>query len=419
MKQPPLLHSAKEKGFFDLLVVNFLNQFLGFGTTLLVAKFLTPVELGEVRILQSYTAVFAVFAVFGINTAVLKNCSEGRDAQDRERILRAAMARSLITTGIALLVLIGLSAGGIITSSRHLSTWLIVYALAIPFATTTNVLIAFLQALKRIRQMARAQAWIKAQSFVAIVLGTWLWGFPGLVFSTIAARIAGLIPLLRQVGSRFLAAGAGTLPADFAHIAIFSVLANGVGMVGRYSDIFILDHFSADRAAIGCYSLATIFTFAASQVTGTVQSIATPYFSERADDPAWFRSRLVRNQIRVMMLSIATAFAVYGLAWILMSTVYAGTYRLTLSYLPILLLRYVVWSSYSVIGVALLGLGYVRYNSAVVAVAAPLGLALSYVLLTRAGIVGVAWAQVFTALGTLPAMLWMCRLAMRRKFGPA
>ncbi len=417
MKQPLLLRSAREKGFFDLLVVNFFNQFLGFGTTLLVAKFLTPIELGEVRILQSYTAVFAVFAVFGINTAVLKNCSEDRDSQDRQRILRAAVVRSLATTAIALVALIALSAGGIVTSTRHLSVWLIIYALAIPFSTSTTVLISFLQALKQIKEMARAQAWIKAQSFVAIALGTWLWGFAGFVFSTIAARIAGLIPMRRQVGSRFLAARGGKLPADFAHIAVFSVLANGVGMIGRFSDIFILDHFAAQRAAIGCYSLATIFALGASQVTATVQSIATPYFSERADDPAWVRSRLVRNQIRVIMVSIVVAIGVYGMAWLLISTVYAASYRLTLSYLPILLLRYVLWSSYSVIGVALLGLGYVRYNSVVVMVATPVGLVLSYVLLERAGITGVAWAQVFTALGTLLALLFACRLAMRRKFG--
>jgi len=417
MKAFSLLRSAREKGFFELLCVNFLTQFLGFGTILLVAKFLTPLEIGEIRILQSYAAVFAILAGFGLNTTVLKNCSENRDDQDRQRILRAAFGRSLIATGIALLVLIGLCMGGLMTSSRHLSVWMIVYAVAIPFSVTTNILIAFLQASKRIRQMAFSQAVIKAQSFVVIVVGTWQWGFKGFVFATIASHAAGLAPLLRYVGLRFLRAGAGALPGDFTHIAVCSLLANGLGVIGRYADIFILDHFAQDRIAIGCYAFASMIAFGASQVTSTIQVIATPYFSENAQDAAWFRSRLLNYQLRTTALSIAVALAAYGLGVLLVTKVYSASYQPMLTYLPILLLRYVVWSSYAVIGVALLGLGFVRYNSAVVAVSTPLGLVLSYILLQRMGTTGVAWAQVSSALAALVALLWASRLAMRRKFG--
>ncbi len=66
------------KGFFHLLSVNFLAQFLGFGTVLIFPKLLTAVEIGQLRILQTYTGLFAVLAGFGLSTSLLKYCAEDR-----------------------------------------------------------------------------------------------------------------------------------------------------------------------------------------------------------------------------------------------------------------------------------------------------------------------------------------------------
>ncbi len=412
-----MLRWLRDKGFFHLLSANFLTQFLGFGSQLLVARFLTAVELGEIKILQSYTALFGVVAVFGLNTAVLKFCSENRDEQEKMRILWRSLSLSAITTVCALVLLATLALTGLITSSRHLSIWLIVYSLTIPFTVTTSILSVYLQALKRIKEMARAQAWIKAQSFILIVLCTWRMGFRGFVFATIAAYCAGLVPLLRQVSLKFVRMGSGYTPLGFYNIALFSVLANGVSMAGQYTDMFILDHFAADRAAIGHYSLATIFYLGAMQVTATVQSISTPYFSERAADEKWFRRQLIRTQLRLVALSAAVAVATYGIAVVMIPLVYGAKYASTPSYLSVLLIRYVVGSSYAITGVALLGLGLVHYNLWAVAIATPVGLVLSYSFLHRFGVQGVAWAQVCTGVLTLGLVLLSARIGLSRVFG--
>jgi O-antigen/teichoic acid export membrane protein len=412
---PRWLH---EKGFFHLLSANFLTQFLGFGTSLLVAKFLTPVELGEVKILQSYTNLFVLLAGFGLNSAVLKFCAENRPAQNKEFILRFSLLRASATTFITLLLLSLLSLTGVVTASKYLALWLLVYGLVIPFSAATQIFMVYLQALKKIKEMAQSQTLIKAQSFLVIVLCTWVWGFRGFVFATIAAYFAGLIPLLRQVGLRFLRATSGSVPIGFAGLALFSLLANGVNALGQYGDIFILDHFNQDRAGIGYYSLALTFVLAATQVTATVQSIVTPYFSERAQNETWMRRQIRRNQLRMSALSLAVAASVYGLAWVLVQTVYGLSYRDTLTYLAVLLLKYVIYSSYAVIGVAIFSLGFVRYNFIAVAISTPLGLLLSYELLQRIGIIGVAWAQVGTALLTLVLVVIAGQLALRRFFAP-
>lgn len=406
----------RQKGFFDLLSVNFLTQFLGFGSVLLVAKFLTPVELGEVKILQSYTAIFVILAGFGFNTAVLKVCAENRPDQEKAGILRLVVSRAGIATAFTLVLVVILALTGVITSSPSLSKWLIVYACSIPLQVLTGIFIVFLQAQKKIKEMARSQAIVKVQSVLLIVFSAWLWGFKGFIFATIIAYGLGLWPFLRQIGLKFLTAPLEQKPAHFMQYAFFSVLANGVSQLGQYGDVFILDHFAADRVSIGYYALALIFVTAASQVTGTVQSITTPYFSEHAHDEAWFRRQLIRNQGRMALLSVVVAVGVYILAAILIPLVYGPDYSPTLTYLVILLIKYVVWSSCAVIGVSLLGLGLMHYNFAVVAITTPTGLVISYFFLQWFGIVGVAWGQVGLSLIQFLLVMGASWLALRKAF---
>ena len=409
-------HFLRNKGFFDLLSVNFLTQFLGFGSTLLVAKFVTPVELGDIKILQSYTALFVILAGFGFNAAVLKVCAEDRPDQDKLGILRLAVQRAGLATAITILLVIVLALSGVITPTPRLSLWLIVYACTIPLQVLTGIFIVFLQAQKKIKEMARSQAIVKIQSVFLIVISTWLWGFKGFIFATVAAYALGLWPFLRQIGVNFLHTPLEQKPARFMQYAFFSVLANGIALLGQSGDILILDHFTVDRAAIGYYALAIIFVAAASQVTGTVQSITTPYVSEHAQDETWCRRQLFLNQLRMALLGVAVAVGVYVLAWILVPLVYGPDYSPTLIYLAILLIKYVTWSSCAVLGSALLGLGLMHYNFVIAAIITTIGLTLSFVFLNQFGVVGVAWAQVCSGILQFILVLGATWLALKRNF---
>jgi O-antigen/teichoic acid export membrane protein len=406
--------NIQEKGFFDLLIVRFLTQFLGFGTTLLVAKFITPVELGEIKILQSYTAVLVIFAGFGFNTAVLKICSEDRSEKEKHGVLKLAFHRTLISVGVVFALVLGLSLTNVITSSQRLSFWLIIFSLSIPFSVLTNLLIAFLQSQKQIKVMARSQAIIKLESVILIIASTWIWGFRGFIFATILAYAVGLIPLLKEVGLDFLKVPDPNTPGLFTRYAVFSVLANGVSTVGQRGDVFILDHFAADRELIGYYSLAVIFVTAASQVTGTVQSIVTPYFSERAGQRSWFLRQLITNQVRMTLLSLLVGAAVYAGASLLVPIIYGPSYQPTLTFLLVLLIKYVIWSSYAVVGPALMAMGLIHYNLITASIATPIGLLLSYLFLQQMGIIGAAWAQVLQAVLTFFLMMVAAWVAIRR-----
>lgn len=285
-----------------------------------------------------------------------------------------------------------------------------------PPQALTGILTVYLQAQKKIKQMALSQAVIKLQTVPLIILGTWIWGFKGFILVTIVTYVLGLWPLIRQTGLTFLHASLEQKPAQFMQYALFSVLANGISQLGQRGDILILDRFSGNRDEIGYYSLALIFIMAASQVTATVQSVTTPYFSANAQDETWLRRQLATNQMRMALLSVAVAIGVYIVAWVMIPLVYGEDYSLTLGYLAVLLVKYVIWSVSALIGAAIFSLGFVKYNALVVALSTPLSLIASYYLLTKFGVIGVAWAQVISAFVVLFLSLLFMQLVLHKAY---
>ena len=400
-----------KKGFFDLLVAKFLIQFIGFGTILFVTKFLAPEEIGQIKIIQSYAHVFAIVAGFGFNTAVLKICSERSSAEAKQKTLNISFKLSLGTSLTTYFLLCLLISNGYIASSPKLARWLIVYCTIIPVLVATDILVVFLQSQKKIKLMARIQAFIKIQSAIFIVTSSWIWGFEGFIFSTIFAYVLGLAPLLWEVGFVFLRHPVSLPSSRLLKYAVLSMSANLVSQIGQRGDFFILDHLMKDRAAIGYYSLATIFLLAATQVTGAVQQIITPYFSENANNAVWIQSNLKQTIRRMLLLSIATAISVYVAAFCVIYLFLGASYNPTLDYLPALLLQYIIFSSYAIIGGALVGLGFMGFNFLVGLLSTPLSLLIAYWGLQHYGLNGVAWSKVistfFTACLSYAALFYL------------
>lgn len=388
------------KGFFDLLSARFLVQFLGFGTILLVARLLNPVELGEIKIIQTYSSLFLIVAGFGIHAAVLKICSEQSSVPEKEKVLKYAVKRSLCTSLLTFILLACLAHTGVITSTIHTARWLVIYSIILPFSVMSEIFMVFLQAQKRIKVMARVQAVVKIQAVGIVVFATWKWGFSGFIISTITASVMGLIPLMWQVGLQFWAAARLRHVPRFANFAIYSTLGTLVSQIGQRGDIMLLDHLVADREALGYYSLATIFVMAALQVTGSVQQIVTPYFSEHSRDFCWVAKHWKINTCRMIALSVVVALGVFLVAAVLLQFFFPPQYIVTLSCLSVLLIKYVVYSSYAIGGAMLLGLGYMKANFICVAISTPISLIIMYFSLKEFGINGLLWAAVGSSLIT-------------------
>jgi O-antigen/teichoic acid export membrane protein len=405
----------RRTGLVSLLTANVLIQLLALLSSLIVAKWLTLAEFGDVRILQSYFVFFLILSGCGFDTAILRFCAADSGTAQQRLVLRVGIRRAMISTAIVFGLLLLSVLTGVLASSSRLNVWIVILGIGLPFAVVTQMLTVFLQAQRRIAEMARIQLLIRLQVFVLVVFSTWMWGFPGFVLATVLGYVFGVIPPFFLVKAKWLATAQGSVPDGFSSMACFSLLANGVTALTQAGLFFILDHSETSREEIGLYSLAMLFVLGASQLTSTVQSIATPYLSARCQDQVWFRDRMFRTQFQLAGVSALLAAILLVVAWCLIEVVYGPDFRPAFGYLCLLLPQFLLWSSYSVIAAAFLSLGLVHYNLAVGTIAGVVTLSAASILIGDYGVAGVAVGQLLGALLAASLTWLLIRPALKQQ----
>jgi O-antigen/teichoic acid export membrane protein len=414
------IRDARRKGFFHLLIANALIGLLGFAAQLLVAKVLTPIEIGQIRTMQSFVSLATIIAGLGFNTAVLKLCSEDLSQGEKAYIFRRTLVYSAVPIPIVLAILFVLAKLDVFSPDRTVNSMLPVYMFLIPATVYGLLMMAYLQALKKIQQLAWLQVLVRGIGFTAVVVFSALYGLVGFVIATVAAGTLALIPFWRSVRPRSVApTPAGNVLSRSMQIAGWSVSANAVTAIGAYMDIFLLNYLSTDRAELGYYGIATMFIMGLSQSTATVQTIATPYFSEKQTNQSEFMRVLRQYQRLLTALSAGIAAAAALIVPHLITALYGPDYAVAGTFFRILTLKYFLWSCYVLPAQAVLGLGLVRYNFLAASLQVFVSAMCGFYLISTIGTIGAAWAQVVSNAATLVLMLALCTHAVRRHFGRA
>ncbi len=414
-----LLTNIKKKGFFHLLSANFIIGFLGFGSQLLVAKFLTPIELGQIKAIQSFIGVGAILAGFGFNTAILKLCSEKRSSEERAFIFKQNFYYTIVPILLVLAGFVCLAKFGLLSPDKTINKWLPLYMLVIPALVYTSLIMVYLQALKKIQLMARVQVFIRMFGFIILIPATYFYGLIGFILSTIFIGYIALMPLFNLVKDSLVVKFKVKVKAVFHQSFFFakwSAAANVIATVGQFVDIFMLNYLIKDRVIFGYYGLATIFIIGLNYITSTVQSIATPYFSEKSDDKKEFLRVLKKYEKLMILLALGVSIAAFMIVPPFIKIVYGNNYASAGLYFRILVLKYFFWSCYALLGVAILGLGKMRFNFLSVSISVPCSLILSYFFITSYGAIGAAVAQAIAYFITLLIVLYMTKYVIKIHF---
>lgn len=413
-----LFRDITRKGFFHLLSANFIIGFLGFGSQLLVAKFLTPIELGQVKAMQSFIVVATILAGFGFNTAVLKLCSEKRSMRERAYIFKQNFYYTAFPIVFVLATLLILAKLRLLSPDCAVNKWLPIYMLSIPAMTYTSLIMVYLQALKKIQLMAKLQVFIRLFGFIILVSATYLYGLVGFILSTIFIGYIALLPLFNLVRPDFK--NEAKVPNVFStsfFYAKWSVAGNAIATIGRYMDIFMLNYLIRDRESFGYYGLSTIFIIGLSYITSTVQTIATPYFSEKSDDKSEFIRVLKKYGKLMILLALGVSIIAFLIVPPFIKIVYGNNYTSAGVFFRILVLKYFFWSCYALFGVAILGLGKMRYNFFSVSIVVPISLITSYFFITFYGTIGAAVAQAIAYFISLIIVTFMLKYVIKIHFG--
>lgn len=397
-----LLKNVYGKGFFHLLSANVLMGFFAFGSQLLVAKFLTPLELGQIKTMQAILGVATIAAGFGFNTAVLKLCSESRPSDEKYYIFKKNVLFTLVPTVITICALYILSNLGVLSPDKAVSRLLPLYMLTVPAAVFASLIMVYLQALKKIVAMAKLQSIIRLFGCVILIAATYLYGIIGFIAASLITGYCAIIPLFRSIKREsYQTGGVNRIFSESIHYARWSVAANIINTTAIYMDIFLLNFMIKDRVDFGYYSLATIFILGLNYVTATAQSIAIPYFSEKSSSKEEFLRVLRKYQILMIGVALAASVIVFMAVGPLVAVVYGPEFNSAATYTRILTLKYLFWSSYSLLAAAMLGGGMIKYNFFTGLISLFMSVIFGYVFILHYGLIGAAFSQVATQLFAL------------------
>ena len=403
-------------GYLHVFSANAMLQMLGFGSVLLVAKFLSAPELALVKTTQAYAAVLVVLAGGGLTAPILLYCADTKinDDDKRRMLFRSVLYTCWVGAVVVVLAIAFVEffqPRGSIQAKVQL-----IYALVLPGLALTSLLFVYFQSRQSFAFLARSQTLIKTMSVVFVVLATWMYGLNGFLIATVATVYVGLMPLIWSA-LRGAAAGVHSdLPRDFISRAGFGMFGTFITMLGQSSDFMLMDFVKTSPVDVGRYALASIFLMAATTLTGVAQTIVTPRFTALRHEQGAFEAELRQWGRRMPLLSIAAAIGTFLVAWLFERFFFGSEYAGFTELLAILLVRYVVWSSYAIIGSALAGGGVIKSGVAVAALTTIVSFIIGLPLCKSYGAVGAAVTQVLVSIVALGAIQFVYRVQRRRLF---
>ena len=393
------VHTINDKGFFHLFSANVLIQIVGFGSQFIVAWLLTPEQLGQIKIMQTYLSIALLFTTFGFTTSVLKLCSENRQKGEKLFIYKKALKYvgfALLITWPLLLVVTEL---GLVSKDKEIIRMFPYFSLALIPWTFTGIFINYLQAIKQVISLSKIQSITKIISVGGIIILTYIFGFNGYICAVIISYIVTYVFLKRKINE--LNQSISEVEIDkplkthwqYSSIAFLTLL---VGQVALFADVFLMNYFIKDRVAICYYSFALTLTMINYIFTTTVQQIVVPLLSEKSSGSNEIKEVTKKYEKINIVASIIVSILLIIVVPIFIKLLFGTKYEQSIPFFIILVVAWFFQNTVTFKGYALLGSGRIGYNFIVSAINLCIGFTVSYFLMNIYGIIGLAYGKLIT-----------------------
>lgn len=395
-----LLLSVKDKGFFHLFSANFFINFVGFGSQFMVAWLLTPIQLGEIKIMQTYIAIAALFTTFGFNTSTLKLCSENRQDGEKVFLFNKALKYVAVCLCVIFPLLILLIKFGFISNDLEIIKYFPYFSLSLIPLTFSGIFSNYLQSIKQFRLFSQIQMITKIISVIAVVLLTYFLGFNGYIIALILGYVLTVLYLIKstnQINNVILVVPVVKPLSTHLKYANISFITNLVTQVGMFSDVFLMNYFITDKTAVGYYSFALTILVVANIFTTTVQQISVPHLSEKASNKIEFEKIAKKYGNINVLVSLVVAFGLVLFIPFAIKLVFGGKYDQSVPFFLILTGAWLFQNIASFEGYTLWGAGKISYNLFTYVIILFLGFIISYFLMVKFGIVGLAYGKLVTS----------------------
>jgi len=409
------LRGAGRTGILDLSTSMGLVMGLGLIQNAVLARILGPGGMGHVSVVNSTMGFTRLVAALGITVAILRYAAAQRDEAAGWAIYRAGLGWALASSLVASIGLVALARSSLWVFDTTAGAWIPVLAPAIPLGVLGLASVKYLQARRRMRDMAVLEFLARCIQVAGAVCGALLYGFPGFVVGYLIAAVAGG---LMQAGRAFAVRPGERVSSpvgrgEFLRFGFWSVFTGIMHQVLAVADVMCVSAITQDSTATGLYGLAIVIERAVRIPTQAYLNATFPRLVGRAREMAGFPALRRRMQRNILLLALGASGAAFAAAPFVVPWLFGEGFRPSVTPLWILLGGHVLWALGAVQGRSLLAHNRVQGNFWASAIAAVANLAANLWLIPILGIEGAAIATASTYVLWSACVTAMCRWTER------
>lgn len=361
-----VLIKSYKNGFFHLLSANAFIQLVAFASQLFVAGILSPDDIGRIKIIQTYLAIFSVLASLGFNSSTLKFCSENRPKEEQISLFKSALFLTLISSVTLYFILVILNKLHIFSIDK---VFIILFPIGIfPIITSSIFLIfiAYFQATGKIKLLSKHTTLNKLLSISAIIAFTYWIGIKGYYYAYNISSIFIILFCLWEFRAILKTRNSLKKMGDDFFIlwpyAIKSMISLIISESSAFIDIILISFFIPDLKEIGYYGFALTMIVIFRLIPSTVQQITIPYFSNIGTDKISHKSLYEKYNKTTTFLIFGTLILALLFVPIFTHHIFNSKYDKSMSYFPFLAIGW----SFRVLSVfpngVIFAIGKVKYN---------------------------------------------------------
>lgn len=400
-----LFLKLKERGFFHLIISNYSVQFIVFGSSLLVAKIMSPTDVGIIKTIETFANMAIVLGGGGVIFAILKVIPEQKDSAIRRLSLLFSLKYATFFSLVIFLLFNLMAYAGLVSKDSKLIYWFHQYSFIIVPSVLTMLLIRYYQAIDRFKRISTVVFYLKLISAAFVLSFTYFFFIRGyvlsMVISTVLATLVLLYDLRKELIDKTKSERHSEIRQRIMVLSKTAFTAQVIDQLKLQSGFLIANYVILDREIFGFYAFALILTQGINIIASSVQQFIIPKMSEASANITLFFRKFRMFEKRFNVIAVAIFVLAQLFLPLAVTVIFGDKYDGAILILRIMLLGWLIEALYALKGVIFLSLGKMHYIGFASLTIFLISIPVIYYLDVKFAAMGAACAYVFQNLVSL------------------
>lgn len=361
------LKKLNEKGFFHLAVSNYSVQFIVFASHLLIAKIMSPDDVGIIKSIETFISIGVVLGAGGSMLALVKLVPENKDRLIQKVILKFSTRSTVKYSLIVLVISFILISIGLLTNYIDAGRWYYVYSIIIVPTTLTQLFIRYYQSTNNFKRISNINLVVKFITALIVLSCTYYLYIGGYVISMVITTALSLVFLFYDLRNEFKVAEGFSVSEElrlkFKQLTNTAFKSQIIDQLKLNMGYLIAMGVISDKTELGYFAFALILVQGLNVLVSSVQQFVTPKLSEVSSNPSLFFSTLSFLEKRFTVVAILLFVLSQLLLPSLVIFLFGEEYRSSIPLLRIMLVGWLLITSCSISGISFVSLGKMKYTS--------------------------------------------------------